>query len=1325
MTLITQIARSVARIAVLGAVAAGLIGLACRSMERARLGATDEEGLSRVRAALTDRFEKAALLLSARAEGVGAAHETIRAARRSNDQASPLFDLLDGELPGDAAATGGLSVLDPAGTPVAWVGQVTDLPRERIDGPRALFVTPEVNGPRPVRIEPLPDSEPAAGPRLVRIEPVPDPDRPFGPRLATVVSEQRIDLSGISEMTDSLTLPSLAGDVVPHDPSKKRHQGPYAFEVRSADGQVLLEATLSPSKLAERRAQWRSWTRAAVLGTFALTLIFAAGPFLKWRQSARTPKAVVASTMTLVVIATAARALVWLAMTPLIGPTLDAPLALLPNALFLAAIVWLAIDTLERWRVGPPRRALRTTNAATLATVAVGTFLAAIVATGVLWYYGRLLRSIATHSSFDLLHFSLHPIEATRLCVAFGLVLLHAAVIWLAAAVLRTTVVWLRMPRSASLVAVRSVAAGAGVTAVVALTRSAPSPIPVGPLLIAVSVVFLAVAALSLPHGPVRRASQAARFGLLFLALLMPAVAMYPSIDAFATASRERTITTDFAPQVARQREDLKLVRLPHALDAIEAIPSLAEFVTGTSEDQAPTTDRAFIVWSQTELATYRITSAVELYGPNGRLVSRFALILPEYGTTIERGGSCDDWDLYEEVSPFGSTLRPVLRASRAICSNGRRVGAIVVRAMLDYRSLPFIASETPYADSLNSDLPPPPEAAVAHDLEFAVYGWSRAPIYAPGTSVWPLSNAVFDRMVASRDGLWTTVTRDDQLFRVYFFNDSFGIYALGYPAMTALGHLINLGELVVLAFVLYVVLLCLAALYRIVTGQTSTSGRALVREARSRFYRKLFFGFVASAVIPVLVLAFATRTYLANQFRAGVEDSAVKTATVAQRLIEDYAALQQRGSSSLQTVDDQFMVLVRWAIDQDVHLFDRARLQATSERDLFASHLLPSRTPSTVYRRIVLDRLPTTVSVEDVAGRPYLLAAAPVRTGGQQGIVTVPQPLRGQEIEKQRDELDRLVLSVSVLFVLLGAGFGYWFAERIADPVNRLTRATRRIARGDLDARIATSASDELRGLVEDFNQMADDLKRQRVNLERTQRLEAWADMARQVAHDIKNPLTPIQLSAEHARRVNVDRGAPLSPVLDECVNAILSQVRLLRQISAEFSSFASSPTPRPEATNVVDLIREVIEPYRTGLASRVPIELETAADLPDVFVDRTLFARALTNVIENALHAMPGGGTLTIGADRDGRPSQDAVRVQIRDTGVGMDADAVARIFEPYFSTKATGTGLGLTIAKRNVELNGGTIRVDSERGVGTTVTIVLNAVDGLNRQSEQPSS
>ncbi len=164
---------------------------------------------------------------------------------------------------------------------------------------------------------------------------------------------------------------------------------------------------------------------------------------------------------------------------------------------------------------------------------------------------------------------------------------------------------------------------------------------------------------------------------------------------------------------------------------------------------------------------------------------------------------------------------------------------------------------------------------------------------------------------------------------------------------------------------------------------------------------------------------------------------------------------------------------------------------------------------------------------------------------------------------------------------------------------------------------------------------------------------------MARQVAHEIKNPLTPIQFSAEHARRVNIDRGRPLSPVLDECVNAILSQVQLLRQISAEFSSFASSPTPRREPTVLPDLIEEVVEPFRVGLSGRIPIEVRTEPDLPLVLVDKTLFSRALTNVIENALHAMPGGGMLSI----ESRRSADgtSVVVEASDTGVGMDQEAL----------------------------------------------------------------
>ncbi len=132
-------------------------------------------------------------------------------------------------------------------------------------------------------------------------------------------------------------------------------------------------------------------------------------------------------------------------------------------------------------------------------------------------------------------------------------------------------------------------------------------------------------------------------------------------------------------------------------------------------------------------------------------------------------------------------------------------------------------------------------------------------------------------------------------------------------------------------------------------------------------------------------------------------------------------------------------------------------------------------------------------------------------------------------------------------------------------------------------------------------------------------------------------------------------------------------------------------------------------MRPYVAGASGAIDFEVVAAPGLPSLLIDRTLVGRALTNVIDNALHAMPGGGRLRVEAARRG---PDAVELSVEDTGIGMDDEALARLFEPYFSTKAVGTGLGLAIARRNIELNGGTITVVSERGNGTRVTILLPA-------------
>jgi len=1290
------------RVGVIAAVGIGsaVLGMgAGTGMLRARFGATPDAMAERVETAIRTRLNASAGELAALSRRVADYQELISDVPNDPLLALQLFDALGDALPDRLKATTGITVYDATRTPIAWVGRVFEFPANQPDASGTVFVQADPFGPRLVRIEALIDREKGAVTR---------------PPL--IVAEQRLgDVRSVPGQPTAFVMQTdlapVTVDVEAEPPDESaRPANAYPFAVRTGNGQLLLRGSVAREDLERTRREAQSTVYAIVSLVASLAILALAASVLEFRRAVHHTAGVLAASLALAILLVLARAVLWLGGGILSrGGWLDPPVDLPLTALIALALVWLTHDLIERWRVDR-RRPLRMRRS--LAWTVLTGALEGAVTVALLATYGDLLRRFIAAAAFDPLHFSLHPFDIPRVLSVCGLVVLHAAAVWGAAAMTRAVVVARRRPRTPGVTWGGALAWAGGAAVMGAVVYRWSPDLTTAGLLFPTSAAAAAAAVLRSPRGRFRRGSQAARLSMLYVALVVPALSMYPLLNGFAADAKEELIARHYGPLAVSQREDLKHY-LARTIEQIDARPSLAASVAERS-GAPPDAQPAFEIWRSTDLERYRLTSAIELYGSEiegGRPLSRFSLRLPQTSLERPRAWGCE-WDFVDEVSPIGSSERHVLRASRAFCDRGRRVGAIVVRVMLDYRTLPFIRAESPYMASLGPNRDATAESAPGRDIAFVGYGWSGAPLTTSGVVAWPLPDPVFTQLVESREPLWHSIDMPDARYRVYFLSDRGGIYALGYPVISPLGHLVNIAELIVLASIVYLALL-LGATITSAIASGGLSGRALLREVRSSFYRKLVVAFVLSAAVPVFVLAIATSTYFSAQARAGVEAEAIKTVTVAQRLVEDYAQRDPTRRRALDDLDDQTMVIVGRAIDQPVNLFEAERLRATSERDLYASALLTPRTPSDVFRRIVLERQPAFVGEEEVNGSPYLVAAAPVRAGDREGVVTVPQTLRQRETEAQIDEFNRRVVFAAVFFALLVAGFGYWMAERIADPVNRLTRATRRISRGDLDARIGATSSDELRRLVEDFNHMAADLKRQRSELERTQRLEAWADIARQVAHDIKNPLTPIQLSAEHAQRVNTDRGKPLSPVLDECMQVILGQVRLLRQISAEFSSFASSPTARPEPTDMTQLIDEVALPYRATLSSRAhPIHLATSAsaDVPKLALDRTLFARALTNIIENAVHAMPGGGRLTIESSFvPAAPDHPAhVLVCVVDTGIGMEPEAVARIFEPYFSTKAAGTGLGLTIAKRNVELNHGRIEVTSQRGVGTTVCI-----------------
>ena len=1301
------------RILLIGAVCAVLAALGGWALERARFGPDDAEAMARAERSV--RGEIAAVTAALREIAGGMAVQPALFDAAAADPAGlavrTLLDRADQALRGRAQGVFAVTAYRPSGAwPLGWSGVPSDVPLDRIAGPETFFVAP---GP--------------LGLRLIYVKPVLDPGT--GHRVGVVVAERVI--SSAQQIgppaSEVLAIPTLVPVTVqPYVPNSD------GFVVAAPNGSPLLVARVPPDAIRDGRARYHNRTSALVLGLLALTLIIATVPLLRRRDSlpARPPVADHVSVIVILfLLLVTARALLWMAptdrwtdqifRTAALGGALRAllrtPSDFLLTMALLAALLVLAFELTERLRrVVRQRQAPPVTRHDWLVLAITHVGAGALVAL-LLVGYEVLLGNAISATSVDALHFSLHPLVPARLAFAVGLVLAQAAVFWAGILVIVLMSVPWRNPRSGVVAFAAFIMQLIPVLVISLFPRAigaAPSTVPPVPTAIAGSMCLLMAWAVSWARPRYRHASQALRLVAGAAVLLIPAFVLYPSVHHFADRGLRRLVEEEYARQATDQRAELQK-KLSEVLQQIDrsVIPNLAR----PPVRQNPSL-LAFELWSKTDLASERLASSFELYGPKGLLVSRFALDLPDYVPATERWEepSCD-WEIFEEASPFGSEERRLFHAGRGICDPDADTptgGSIVVNVMLDYDALPFISVRNPYNELIRPANTLPQEGMAGRAVQFVVYGWGRGSLYSSNTRAWPLDETLLGTIARSRRPFWTSMTDGERNYSTYILNDRVGIYVIGFPVITRLDHLINLAELTTLVGLTYVAVLLLGWGVSALSGTTASSGRALLREVRASFYRKLFLAFLAASVLPVMVLAFATRTFFELQLQSSVQSDAVRVASTAQRVVEEYVALQQRDSGSMP--DDNIMVWLSRALEQDVNLYQGPTLLATSERDLFTSRLLPERTPGHVYRSIELDRLASHVGLEVVGSVPHVLAAAPVRLEEGRAILTVPLALRQQEVDREIDTLDRRVLLAAVMFALLGAGMGYYMAERIGDPVSRLTRATRRIARGDFSARVAETSSDELRRLVADFNKMAADLESQRGERERTHRLEAWAEMARQVAHEIKNPLTPIQLSSEHLVRVNKDKGEPLSPVLEECVTAILSQVKLLRQISAEFSSFASRPTPHPAPTSLAELIPTVVEPYVTGLADRVAVHIDVPASIPVVFVDRVLLARALTNMIENALHAMPGGGALTVKANA----TNGIVWLSVGDTGTGMDPEALRRIFEPYFSTKATGTGLGLTIAKRNVELNGGRIHVESSPGKGTTVTIELPASDSLTR-------
>ena len=349
--------------------------------------------------------------------------------------------------------------------------------------------------------------------------------------------------------------------------------------------------------------------------------------------------------------------------------------------------------------------------------------------------------------------------------------------------------------------------------------------------------------------------------------------------------------------------------------------------------------------------------------------------------------------------------------------------------------------------------------------------------------------------------------------------------------------------------------------------------------------------------------------------------------------------------------------------------------------------------------------------------------------------------PLKGQEGQllgvllvgnsrRTYVELNRRIRSAALMVggggILLAILLSGWAAARVTRPVEQLATAAREVAGGKWNTQVEVNSADELGELAESFNRMTHELLQQRDQLLQTERVAAWRELARRLAHELKNPLFPLQLTVENLIRARQQSPEQFEEIFLESSSTLLAEIANLKAIISRFSDFSRMPHPQLQSVQLNEIVQRVARLFQAQLqSSNAPAtecKLELDEHLEPIAGDAELLHRAISNLVLNAMDAMPQGGTLTLRTRQEG----NSVYLEISDTGAGLTSEECERRFTPYYTNKQHGTGLGLAIVQSVVSDHGGKISVQSLPGHGATFRIELSRnIEKLKLSAERHSS
>jgi signal transduction histidine kinase len=773
------------------------------------------------------------------------------------------------------------------------------------------------------------------------------------------------------------------------------------------------------------------------------------------------------------------------------------------------------------------------------------------------------------------------------------------------------------------------------------------------------------------------------------------AMVLMEQVDGFVHAADRAEVETVARDLVLPSQERFTSL-VSRTLDDLSALQSDS---VSFAEDSDAHQTLAFTGWASSVLSREGYNCWVEYFDRSGNVVSDFHLGAIRHSSDevtneiISPGRQVQAEDRFINGKPVR-----IYRGSASVRTNDRAVvGTVRVEIAADREAL--LGSETP---EVLRNYGPGKDKKFFRPLVLTEYYQGKL-LYST-SEIMPKDHTPPPelRSQGSSGGMWVQETIDETGYETFYIprvDDKGRVVesswvAIGMQTLDVRWHLFIFLRLIFFLVLLGVVTGLLYLLWRYAAG----------RRVRFGFRSKLLTAFFLVALIPIVLLAYYNRNFAIEH------EESITVKNLSDQTDAIVSTLQKRSGLAtpfdLTKLNDDDCGDVAEDLGSDFNVYAPAFLQATSKPEMFLADLLDRRINEDAYTNIVLRKKGFFANQESIGDFLYMVGYRPLvsNAGTVIGIVAEPTLYRQEEIDNELMERNAFLFGAYALAVAIAVAAGLLFARQISSPVLELREATESVARGNLGATLEANRADEFGDLQRAFNKMTGDLRKSREDAIRAERELAWKEMAKQVAHEIKNPLTPIKLSIQHLRQAYADGAGGFGDLLKQTTSTVLEQIEALSRIASEFSNFARLPKRMLAPCDVHEILTEAQKLFEQE--SRVYFDLRLHAAKSEVVADKDELRRAFINVIKNGIQAIEGAGTITLVTESSAR----LISIGILDTGKGVPPEIRDRLFEPNFSTKSEGMGLGLAIVKKTIDDLGGRISLESEVGKGTRVKIEI---------------